>query len=77
MTFNSVKLNGIKDRIFFALDRIPILIIYLDDINELHKLMDMKIVKYELKKMQEINKLSLTDEEYVNEYIETFKKYGL
>ena len=77
MTSNSIKLNGINNRIHHALfKKIPILLIYLEDIGELHDLMDIK-VKLELSKIQEIDKPTLSDEDYINECTEIFEKHEL
>lgn len=69
LTPNSVKVPGIIHRIWFALGRIPILLIYLDNIEKINSLMDMKIRDYELPNIPYIDKTNLTDEEY-------FKKLG-
>lgn len=78
MTFNSIRVSGIYERIHHALNhKIPILFIYLDDINELYDLMDIKIRDYELDRIQEIEKLKLSDEDYVSKYIEVFEEHDL
>lgn len=77
MTSDSVNLNGIKNRIFYALNmKIPILLIYLDDYDKTYDLMDIKL-KHSLNNIPEIKRLSLSDEEYVQKYTEEFKKWDL
>ena len=77
MTSNSINLSGINHRIFSALNRFPIILIYLEDIDKLHKLMDIKIREYELDKIHEIDKSSLTEKEYVDQYSNIFEKHNL
>ena len=76
MTFDSVKSDNVKKEIFFAIHKnVDVLPIYLDDFDEIHKIMDLEL-EFELTNIQGILKPMLSDEEYVYKYTKAFKEKG-